>query len=68
MSDSSSSLHRRDFLRAGAVAAAATALDVTVGQAHPPAVRSAEPPSLQQSAFELEESTVAALQDGLRSG
>jgi amidase len=68
MSDSSSSLHRRDFLRAGAVAAAATALDVSVGQTHPPAVRPGDPPARQQAAFELEETTVAALQDGMRSG
>src|SRR5215207_2263168 len=65
MSSSSGPLDRRDFLRAGAVAAAAAALDVSVSDAAPSARVNA---SQQQPAFELEETTVAALQDGMRSG
>ena len=68
MSGSPSSLRRRDFLRAGAVAAAATALDVSVGDAFATPLPSPDHRPLQQAAFELEETTVAALQDGMRSG
>jgi amidase len=59
------SIPRRDFLRAGTLAAAATALDVSRGEA-----RAADPPRppAQQPSFELQEATIAALQDGMREG
>ena len=59
---------RRDFLKTGALAAAATALHGgrnTLG-AFERGVRHA--PVARQSAFELEEMTIAALQDAMRSG
>ena len=62
-------IERRDFLRAGALAALATTVDVSLGEARPirlPATP--EPRPWQQSAFELEETTIAALQEGMRSG
>ena len=78
MSNSSTrptSLQRRDFLRAGALAAAATALDVSRGESAtasspaPTAVaRAPEKNAFGQNAFELEETTIAALQDGMRTG
>jgi amidase len=67
---SSTSLERRDFLRAGALAAIATTLDVSRGEAQA-TVRSAphvDPPAFQQSAFELDDTTISALQEGMRSG
>jgi amidase len=70
MSNLDTPLQRRDFLRASALAAAATAIDVSRGDgfttsspAAPATTR-----SLEQNAFELEETTIAALQDGMRSG
>jgi len=78
MSNSSTrptSLQRRDFLRAGALAAAATALDVSRGESaatsSPAATALARAPeknAFEQNAFELEETTIAALQDGMRTG
>jgi amidase len=68
MSSSSAPLDRRDFLRAGAVAAAAAALDVSVGDTAPLAPSTTVRPPIEQGAFELEETTIAALQDGMRSG
>jgi amidase len=70
MSNPNTPLQRRDFLRAGALAAAATALDVSRGDSFatsPPTAPAIERP-LEQNAFELEEATIAALQDGMRSG
>jgi amidase len=68
MSSTAHSLDRRDFLRAGAVAVAATAFDVTGAESHPiDAPRRLLAPA-SQAAFELEETTIAALQDGMRSG
>jgi amidase len=63
-------IERRDFLRAGALAALATTLDVSAGDARPTGTRvpRSEPRPTQQAAFELEETTIAALQDGMRSG
>ena len=70
MSKSSDSLPRRDFLRTGAAAAAAIALDPTRANAsqvaESPAVSAAF--ATQQAAFELDEITIAALQEGMRSG
>ena len=62
-------IERRDFLRASALAALATTVDVSLGEARP--IRSPatpEPRPSQQSVFELEETTIAALQEGMRSG
>jgi len=58
-------IDRRDFLRTGALAAAATALDASRGGSR----AAAEPPPThpRQAAFELEEATVALLQEGMRS-
>src|SRR5690349_20878562 len=70
MSRKPTPIERRDFLRAGALAAIATTLDVSRGESHaanPPA-SSVEPRAARQTAFELEETTIAALQDGMRSG
>ena len=59
---------RRDFIRTGALAAAATALNGG-GHALGALERGARRAAItQQSAFELEEMTVAALQDAMRSG
>src|SRR5215207_4403891 len=68
MRKSPSSLDRRDFLRAGAVAAAVTAIDVSAadGRAIAAPRPASRPP--EQATFELEETTIAALQDGMRSG
>ena len=67
MSKPSASVERRDFLRAGALATIATALDVSVGES-----RTAVPEPLrtspQQAAFELDETTITALQEGMRAG
>jgi len=59
----SETLNRRSFLQYAAGAAAATALPVT-----PPAQRAPAPPPRAPQAFELEEATIASLQDGLRAG
>ena len=70
MSNDPTPLQRRDFLRASALAAAATALDVSRGESSATAGSSvsAVRRPVEQNAFELEETTVAALQDGMRSG
>ena len=63
-------IERREFLRAGALAALATTLDVSAGETRPTGtrVRGSEPRPTTQAAFELEETTIATLQDGMRSG
>ncbi|HEY5415374.1 MAG TPA: amidase, partial [Gemmatimonadaceae bacterium] len=63
-------IERRDFLRASALAALATTVDVSLGESRPSRPLPAPPDSRswQQSAFELEETTIAALQEGMRSG
>ena len=69
MSKHSDSIERRDFLRAGALAALATTLDVSRGETRPttePTRRALH--AVQQGAFELEEATIASLQEGMRSG
>ena len=60
-------LARRDFLRVGAVALAATTIE---GRRSRSQAFAAEPArrNLQQAAFELDETTIAALQEGMRSG
>ena len=63
---SPSPLQRRDFLRASALAAAATALDVS--RAESSSMTPAADRPFAQNAFELEETTIAALQDGMRTG
>jgi amidase len=68
MSDPSTPLQRRDFLRAGALAAAATALDVSRADSCSPASPAAVRRPLEQNGFELEETTIAVLQDGMRAG
>jgi amidase len=69
MSNPSDSLPRRDFLRTGAAAAAAIALDPTRASASDIAKShaSAATPT-EQAAFELEEETIATLQQGMQSG
>jgi len=62
-------MERRDFLRAGALAARATTVDVSLAEGRPnrpPPTPESRP--WQQSAFDLEETTIAALQEGMRSG
>ena len=54
---------RRDFLRVGAIATAATVID---GAQKLPA--SARRPVTTQGTFELDEATIATLQEGMRSG
>ena len=63
-------IERRDFLRASALAALATTVDVSLGESRLSRPLPAPPDSRpwQQSAFELEETTIAALQEGMRSG
>ncbi|HEX5074427.1 MAG TPA: amidase [Gemmatimonadaceae bacterium] len=62
-------IERRDFLRAGALAALATTVDVSLAESRPSRVPATSKPHLwQQSAFDLEETTIAALQEGMRSG
>ena len=62
-------IERRDFLRAGALAALATTVDVSLADSRPSSVPSTpEPRPWQPSAFELEETTITALQEGMRSG
>ena len=65
---SSRLLERRDFLRIGAITAAATAIDgfgSAVASAH---TTNAASRLTQQASFELDEITITALQDGMRSG
>jgi len=62
-------IERRDFLRASALAALATTVDISVAESRPASPQATpEPRPWQQSAFELEETTIAALQEGMRSG
>jgi amidase len=62
-------IERRDFLRTGALAALATTVDVSLAESRPSSRQATpEPRPWQQSAFELEETTIAALQEGMRSG
>ena len=62
-------IERRDFLRAGALAALATTVDVSLAESRPSRLPSTpEPRPWHGSAFELEEATIAALQEGMRSG
>ena len=62
-------IERRDFLRAGALAALATTVDVSLAESRPSRLPATpDPRAWQQSAFELEETTIAALQEGMRSG
>ena len=70
MSKSSGVVERRDFLRAGALAAIATTLDVSLGESRPnvPAASHINSRAFEQNTFELEETTIAALQEGMRSG
>jgi amidase len=69
MSRHSDPIERRDFLRTGALAALATTLDVSRGETRTKTETAKhEPHAFQQSAFELEEATLASLQDGMRSG
>jgi amidase len=70
MSKSSGSVERRDFLRAGALAAIATTLDISLGESRPTVPSSfllTSRPS-EQNTFELEETTIGALQEAMRSG
>jgi amidase len=62
---SSPALTRRNFLRAGAIAAAATAID---GTDELLAVPTRGTPATSQATFELDEATIASLQEGMRSG
>lgn len=68
MSGDSSPVRRREFLRAGAAAAAFTVFDGARPGAAASASPHGEPRRFQQGAFELEEATVETLQDGMRSG
>jgi amidase len=69
MSKLSDSIERRDFLRAGALAALATTLDVSRGEARNATdIATDRRHAFQQNPFELEEATIASLQDGMRSG
>ena len=69
MSKHSDPIERRDFLRTGALAALATRFDVSRGETRTQSeIARHEPHAFQQSAFELEETTIASLQDGMRSG
>ena len=63
-------IERRDFLRAGALAALATTVDLSLGESRPSAssLPFELPRPFQQNAFELEEATIATLQDGMQSG
>ena len=66
-SPSRARIERRDFLRAGALAALATTVDLSLGESRPSAssLPSELPRPFQQNAFELEEATIATLQDGM---
>ena len=68
MSNTSNPIERRDFLRAGALAALATTFDVSVAGATPARSPKREAPSVPQGTFELEEATIAGLQQGMASG
>ena len=69
MSDSSSPMKRRDFLRASALAAAATAVEIAPpGRVSGSSSGATAPSSPQQGAFELEEATIASLQSEMQSG
>jgi len=60
---------RRDFLRVGALAALATTVDVSLAASRPSELpASLAPRPWQQNAFDLEETTIAQLQEGMRSG
>ena len=63
-------MERRDFLRAGALAALATTVDVSLGESRAGTASPSNTERLpfQQTAFELEETTIAALQEGMASG
>ena len=63
-------IERRDFLRAGALAALATTVDVSLSESRTNAssLPSESSRPVQQNAFELEEATIAMLQDDMRSG
>ncbi len=63
-------MERRDFLRAGALAALATAVDVSLGESRAGTASPSNTQRLpfQHTAFELEETTIAALQEGMASG
>ena len=62
---SSPALTRRSFLCAGAIAAAATTID---GTDELPAAPARRAPATTQATSELDETTIAALQEGMRSG
>ena len=69
MSDSPTRLQRRDFIRAGAIAAAASMLEVSRAESTeftPPVPAPSRP--FEQGTFELEETTIGALQSGMQSG
>ena len=63
-------MERRDFLRAGALAALASTVDVSLGESRTSTSSRPNPESrpYQQAAFELEETTIAALQEAMVSG
>ena len=60
-------IERRDFLRAGALAALATTVDVSLSESRTNAssLPSESSRPVQQNAFELEEATIAMLQDDM---
>ena len=62
MSKSSVPVERRDFLRASALAAIATTLDVSLGESRSsvPATAPLNSRSFEPSTFELEETTIGA--------
>ena len=68
MSDSSSSLERRAFLRVSALAGAATALDLSRPASVTAGARNHTAPRHEQGTFDLEEITIAALQSEMESG
>ena len=61
--ESSPSLSRREFIELGSLTAAAAAMPLALGRDTPPSAVPSEP-----QGFALEETTVAALQDGMRRG
>jgi len=58
-------LNRRGFLQIGVLGAAATIVPPALGAARPVNARA---PAPEVKAFELEEITIDALQDGMKSG
>src|SRR5687768_14003153 len=69
MSDLPARLQRRDFLRVGAIAAAASMLDVPLAESTElPSPSTARPRTVEQGTFELEETTIGALQSGMQLG